>query len=136
MNIIQTGMIIFLFIILCANKSLAVNFNPGNYEVTNWMEIPGTGRVNEEKHVECITEKDLRLEGYKESGCKLLSENVSGNTLRFEFKCNFSGVDGISSDVTYFGDSFKGTLIYKNDNGSTLKVGISGKRIGDCSSVK
>jgi hypothetical protein len=70
MNIFKRRIIVLL-IMLFATKAFAVNFNPGNYEVTNWMEIPGQGRVNEEKHVECITENDLKMGGYKESGCTL-----------------------------------------------------------------
>jgi hypothetical protein len=136
MNKLQKQIIIITLIMLINNTSFAINFNPGNYEVTNWMEIPGQGRMNEERHVECITEKDLKMGGYKESGCTLLSENASGNTIKLEFKCHFSGVDKVSSDITYSGDSFNGTLTYSNDNGSNLNIGIRGKRVSDCNGIK
>ena len=69
---------------------------------------------------------------YRESGCELLSETTNGDTLSWEFKCEYNGMKGASGSITYFGDSFDGTLIYHDDKGEDLKIGLSGKRIGSC----
>ena len=136
MKAIQSIMILFLLIIFGVGESLAISFKEGNYEITNWMEIPAKGRIKEEKKNQCLTENDLGWKMYREAPCKLLSESNSGNTLNWEFKCGDSSIDGISGSITYYEDSFDGTLIYRNSNGSNLTVGIRGERTGDCQRTK
>lgn len=133
MNVVRTIIISLLLIIFSVGEILAIDFKEGNYEITNWMEIPGKGRSKEENQVQCLTENDLGWKMYRETPCKLLSESQSGNTLTWEVKCNEGGIDYISGTITYFGDSFNGTLIYRSAKGSNVKVGIRGKRIGNCS---
>ncbi len=117
------------------SKNPTINFNPGNYEVTNWMELPWRGRSKQEKDVHCLGNSDIGWKMYRESGCELLSEWTSGDTLNWEFKCKYNGMTGASGSITYHGDSFDGTLIYHNDKGN-LKIGLSGKRVGDCNESK
>jgi len=72
---------------------------------------------------------------YRESDCELLSESTQGNTISWEFKCGYNGVDTVSGSITYFGDSFNGVMMYRNDKGN-LKIGLSGNRIGNCAESK
>ena len=136
MKTIQSIMILFFLIIFGVGESLAISFKEGNYEITNWMEIPGKGRGKEEKINQCLTENDLGWKMYREAPCKLVSESTSGNTLNWEFKCDDSSINEISGSITYFGDSFAGTLIYRNFHGGKLTVGIRGERTGDCQRSK
>lgn len=117
-----------------ARNRRAVNFVPGNYEVKNWMEIPGRGRGKYERQVVCLSEHNYKWPNDKDSGCTLVSEDSSGDTIKWESKCNGSyGMTGLSGTITYLGDSFNGFLYYHGAAEKSLKVGVSGARIGDCS---
>lgn len=113
-----------------------INFNPGYYEIANWIEMPGKEAAMNEKHNECLTAGDLSPEKYRESGCSLLSSQRKENTVSWEYKCSFNKIENISGTITYAGDKFKGQLVYKDNAGHRLRIPISGRRIGDCNNVK
>jgi hypothetical protein len=130
MKTVQPLLLTVILMTFAVNDSAAINFNPGNYEIKNWIELPCGGSTWGEKQLQYLTEDDIISKLFSESGCETLSRKIIGDNLIFELKCNFSGIEGISGSLTFMGDSFEGTLLYKNSKGE-MKVGMRGKRIGD-----
>jgi hypothetical protein len=131
MKAIQILLLTFFLTTFAVNDSSAINFKPGNYEIKNWIELPGGGSSKAEEQLQYLTENDIISIWGNESGCETLSRNITGDNLTFELKCNFSGIEGISGNFTFRGDSFEGTLFYKYSKGDEMKIGMRGKRVGD-----
>lgn len=132
MRLAQILLLAFLLSAFTIGASATQNFNPGNYEIMNWIELPDGGSTKIERHIEFLPKEFVSVV-YKIEGCKLLSKKTTGNTLSFESKCDpkiYSGMDRISGSFTFMGDTYEGTFIYKSAQGE-MKVGIRGKRIGD-----
>lgn len=130
MKTVQLLLLTFFLTVFTADDSEAINFNPGNYEIKNWIELPGGGSGWGEKQLQYLTEDDIISKLFSESGCETLSRKIIGDNLTFELKRNFSGIEEISGSLTFMGDSFVGTLLYKNNKGD-MKIGMRGSRIGD-----
>jgi pentatricopeptide repeat protein len=130
MKIARLFLLTFFLTTFAVGESAATNFSPGNYEIRNWIELPGGGSGRAEKQLQYLTEEDIISKLYGDSGCETLSRKIIGDNLSFEYKCNSGGIEGISGSITFRGDSFEGALLYKNGK-SEMKVGVRGKRIGD-----
>lgn len=126
MKTVQLLLLTFLLTVFVVNDAPAINFNPGNYEIKNWIELPG-GSGSGERQLQYLTENDIISKLFSESGCETLSRRIIGDNLTFELKC---GIEVISGSLTFMGDSFEGTLLYKNSKGE-MKVGMRGRRVGD-----
>jgi hypothetical protein len=130
MKIARLFLLTFFLTTFAVSESAAINFSPGNYEIRNWIELPGGGSGRAEKRLQYLAEEDFISKLYGNPGCETLSRKIIGDNLSFEYKCNSGGIEGISGSLTFRGDSFEGTLLYKNSKGE-VKVGVRGKRIGD-----
>jgi hypothetical protein len=130
MKTIKPLLLTFFVIAFAVNDSSAINFNSGNYEIKTWVEIPGGGSALGDRQIQYLTEDDIKSKLFSELGCETLSRKIIGDNLNIELKCNSGKIERMSGSLTFMGDSFEGTLLYKNSDGE-LKVGVRGKRIGD-----
>jgi hypothetical protein len=128
-----------------------VNLRPGNYEfaVTQQMQLPPDvaaklppgfadkmGQPQVSQH--CITDTDpahvsqkmaQMREREQQQGCKLTDESRSGGEYKGTLQCpNRTSM----IDMTYAGDSIKGTVVSTTDKGQKMTINISAHRVGDC----
>lgn len=70
MKTVQLPLLVILFlIVLTVKDSSATNFNPSNYEIKNWLEVPGGGSIWGERRLQYITKDDLFTQlGRKKDG--------------------------------------------------------------------
>ncbi|MBI9090555.1 MAG: DUF3617 family protein [Desulfobacterium sp.] len=126
-------------LLLCSTFSYAFDFNPGTYEITSTVEMPGmpVGSVPPQTIVQCVTAQDPIPETNAESeDCKMKNMKQAGNTVTWELECVLQGQTMASQgEIRYAGDNFKGTVIMEMgpEVGSmTITTVITGKRLGNC----
>lgn len=111
-----------LFAVITVGNAFAINLSPGDYEIINWVESAknGTGRV--QGKVEHIGEHVT----FSQETCKVVSNKVVGDTVKFELACKFQPL--ISGQFTFNGDSFEGkfSYLYKTN---AMTVGMRGTQI-------
>lgn len=124
---------------ICSTFSYALDFNPGTYEITSTVEMPGmpVGSVPAQTIVQCVTAQDPIPETNADSqDCKIKNMKQTGNTVTWEMECVLQGQTMTSQGkIIYAGDNFKGTvmMIMGLEAGSmTITTVIKGKRVGNC----
>jgi hypothetical protein len=115
-----------------------LDFNPGKYEITVRMEMPGIpGGVPPQTMTQCLTDQNPVPDSSPDAqGCKMTDMRTTGNTVTYTIDCNQQGVEAkITGDMTYKGDSFEGTTLTDmgpETGGMTIMTVVKGKRIGKC----
>ncbi len=128
---VSISLAIIPVVLLSVKEAAAVNFKPGNYELTTWTEVQGRAG-KEDRQVQCLSEKDVGPKVYKKPECAVSSEKTEGDKISWDFNCGYSGVSRVSGSITYSGDSFDGSLTYFAGNGREFNNRLTGKRLGDC----
>jgi hypothetical protein len=130
--------ILICAIFLFSAVSWAIDFNPGKYEISSKVEIPGMSvTIPPQTITECMTEQDLVLKNNTPNqNCEIKDVKEVGNTISWKMKCTQEGQTIKSSgQIDYAGNSFKGTIIMnmgtQTGNMTTTTI-IEGKRIGEC----
>jgi hypothetical protein len=127
-----------LIILLSPIYSGAIEFNPGLYEITSEIKMPGMPvAIPPQTMTECLTNED-RVPNMDSvgQGCKIKDMKQTKNTIVWKMECTQEG-HKVESEcrITYHGDTFEGTVKTKmgpetgNMNITTI---ITGKRIGKC----
>jgi hypothetical protein len=115
-----------------------VNMHEGLWEITTKTEMPGMPiQMPARKHRQCLTKNKMEPKTQdQEAGCKLTDRKISGNTLTWVIKCSGENAMQAVGKITYYGDSFKGTITMKASDGEEGEMNIvnrlSGIRIGEC----
>lgn len=130
-NFIFTGVcVVFLF----SMNSFALDFNPGEYQITTKVKMPG---IPAQITTECVSEQDL-IPKSDSSGqdCEIHNMEQKGNVITWEMECNQEGQKMTSQgEMIYSGDSFKGTITVKmgpQAGNMVMTTEITGKRTGSC----
>jgi hypothetical protein len=135
---IVTIILIVCCMMLFAIPSLALDFEPGKYEITSKVEMPGMpGTIPPQTVTQCITEQDpIPNQNPENQECKIVDMNQAGNTITWKMKCDQQGQKITSTgQMTYKGDSFEGTILTNmgpQAGNMTMTTVITGKRISDC----
>lgn len=135
---IVTIILIICCMIFIAAPSLALDFQPGKYEITSKVEMPGMpGTIPPQTITQCITEQDpLPNQNPENQQCKIVDMNQKDNTISWKMECDQQGQKITSTgSMTYKGDSFKGTVLTNmgpQAGNMTMTTAISGKRISNC----
>lgn len=117
----------------------APNVQPGQWETTVTMEMPGMPMAMPPvKTSKCLTKKDLTPDTSQPGqNCKVLKQQFKGNDLEWSVKC--TGQDGgtitMTGKGTYKTDTFTGNLeMDMSHGGQAMKMtaSIASKRIGPC----
>ncbi len=124
---------------LLSTFSHALDFNPGKYEITSTVEMPGmpAGAVPPQTIVQCVTAQDPIPETNADSqDCKIKNMKQTGNTVTWEMECVLQGQTMTSQGkITYAVDNFKGSVIMKmgpEAGNIIITTVITGKRLGNC----
>jgi hypothetical protein len=132
----------FLLSMVCVSfpalTAWALDLNPGKYEVTVKMEMPGMQTaMPAQTMVQCMTEQDpVPRASADAEGCKVTDMNTRGNTVTYTIVCEQQGTKTESTgEVTFSGDTFEGKSTTKMGpaaGGMSVTVRMKGKRIGSC----
>ena len=131
------------FILLFAVMSIAAagsapNMEPGLWEITTKMEMPGMAmNMPPLKHTQCLTEKDLIPQNSQPGdACKITETTVTGNTVTWTVECSGQGGEMKGTGkITYTGSSFSGIIkMAMAPSHMEVTSRISGRRTGDCPS--
>ncbi len=122
-----------------AAQAAEPNFQPGLWEMTIQMEVPGMPmnmKPVTQRH--CVTRKDLVPPTTSPNQrCKMLDRHMQGNTLIWDMSCDQGQATMRGhGEIVYTGDTVKGTVnmtMHGGPNGDMHMVQrLSGRRIGDC----
>ncbi len=123
---------------LFAIPSLALDFQPGKYEITSKVEMPGMpGSIPPQTAIHCLTEQDpVPNQNPEDQNCKILDMQEKDNTITWKMECDQQGQKITSTgSMTYKGDSFEGTILTNmgpQAGNMTMTTVITGQRLADC----
>jgi hypothetical protein len=131
----MTRLLSALYLALPAAALADTMMQPGLWEITTRMEMPGMPKMQPMKVNQCISPAEAaKTESTlpKDNTCQLKNHSVTGNTVRWSVACKQGG-EAMSGDgeMTYKGTSYDGTMRMKA-RGMDMTYRYSGKRIGDC----
>ncbi|MCP3874394.1 MAG: DUF3617 family protein [Desulfobacteraceae bacterium] len=112
-----------------------LDFNPGQYEVTSVVEMPGmpAGAIPPQTIVECMTDEDpIPKKNMETQECEISNIKQTSTTVTWDMECTQEGQKMTSQGkMIYSGDTFDGTIVV-NVSGMAMTTKISGKRLGKC----
>lgn len=132
---------------LCAAASVYAEpqATPGQWEITTKMSMSGAQKMEIPPMTVkiCLKPEDVKDWRKQAMGdrnaqnkdCKILEQNVSGNTVKFKMRCEGKQPTDIAGEVTYQGKAFSGktTINSATQQGPmTIRSDVSAKHIGDC----
>lgn len=122
-------------LVLCSGTvNAAPPMQEGMWEITTQLDMPGMPMqmpAHTSRH--CLTNKDM-VPQQQQPGqqCKMLEQNVSGNTVTWRMECDTpQGKSTMHGRTTYTGNAMQGELRMRQ-GGTEMLQRISGKRVGDC----
>ncbi len=126
-----------LLVSCSASDDGRVNLNPGEWEVTTRMEMPGMPMTMPPFTMrQCLGPEDLlpRQDSSQQEGdCEMTTEKVSGDTVNWKMVCNDpEGKVVTRGSITYQGDTYEGEATVEAPGAPPMKQKMSGKRIGPC----
>lgn len=129
---------VVLSLLLAAGAVWALDFQPGKWQVTSKVEMPGMPAPMPPVTVnQCMTEQEpVPTRSARGQACEILEMNTEGDTVRWKMKCSEAGGESEASGrITYHGDSFEGSILTKVGGPGTdmvVTTRVSGKRLGAC----
>ncbi len=130
------GMMLSMFLLV--STSWALDFVPGQYEITSKVEMPGMpSSLPPQTVIQCMTKQEpVHTENVANQGCKVKNLTTKGDTISWEMECEQQGQKmKTTGQITYSGNTFQGTIktsLGPQAGNMTITTVISGKRIGDC----
>lgn len=112
--------------------------NPGKYEITAQVEMPGMPQaMPPQTATQCLDKKNPVPNANPDShGCKITDMETKGNTITYTMTCNQQGIAVKSTGrMTFSGDTFEGsakTDMGPQTGGMTVTTKLKGRRIGKC----
>ena len=117
-----------------ASASEEINMNPGLWEWTAQMNMPGSGmKIPPQINRRCLTKKDL-VPASKKPGqeCEIKDLKTSNNSVTWSMTCKTpQGQVASTGKMLYQGDTAHGE-IKVDAQGMQMSSKMSGKRLGDC----
>ena len=120
----------------------APNMNPGMWEITMKMDMPGMPAGMPPQVVkQCLTQKDAENpQKFAQGGpgserCQVSNYQLKGNTASWDMACKGSEEMTGSGTMTFGGDSYTGTTRMTMKSGGqthNMTMQYSGKRLGEC----
>ena len=121
-----------------ATTVLALDFQPGKWQITSKVEMPGMPVSMPPMTVtQCMTDQEpVPAKSAQGQACEVSEMNSDGNTVIWKMKCSdpAGGSEG-SGHITYDGDTFSGSIETKvggPGSGMVVTTQVSGKRLGNC----
>ena len=140
------GMVLMIaFVLVLATLAVAggPNMNPGKWEITTKVEMPGMPmKMPPITTTRCMTKDDLIFKQAPQPGmpqnannpCKITNSEIKGDTVIWDMVCEGDNKMVTHGEITYHGDTMEGFIKMtgqgKQRPPMTLK--LSGKRVGPC----
>ncbi|MBW1660055.1 MAG: DUF3617 family protein [Deltaproteobacteria bacterium] len=139
--------IVLLVVFMMATMAIAggPNMNPGKWEITTKVEMPGMPmKMPPITTTQCLTKDSYILKeppkpgaaGEMKSPCKVTNSQVKGDTVIWDMVCE--GQEGMTyhGELTYHGDTMEGfiKMVPKSQGEGNVPVTLrmKGKRVGPC----
>ena len=133
---IRVVALVVFFLLSAAGAVLALDFQPGKWQVTSKVEMPGMPAPMPPVTVnQCMTEQEpVPVKSADGQACEILEMKTEGNTVTWKMKCSDPGGGSEGSGrITYRGDSFEGSILTKA--GCRTKSVLSGSACTRASST-
>ena len=133
----KTGILFALILLFVAGTaySAGVDMKEGDWEISSetsmtmgGMSMPSMAN----KSTYCLTREDLVPKTEKDKDCKMVKQNVVGNTVSWRMECKKAEGEG---EITYRGSTYKGNFRMKMmEDGQTMTMNmkLAGKYLGPC----
>ena len=141
-NVARNTVGLFALFLLCVAgtaHSAGVDMREGEWETSSEttmtmgaMSMPPMAG----KTTYCLTREDLVPKSEKDKECKMLKQDVVGNTVSWHMACGKSDGEG---EITYQGTTYKGTFKLNSvEDGQTMTMNtkLAGKYLGPCPKVR
>jgi hypothetical protein len=118
------------------------NIQPGNWEITSSMEMPGMPMPPARPMTHCIKPDEIKdnqsfadsMQARNKGKCKISDVKFESDKLSYSFACD-SGASG-TSEIVFGGTTYEGTTrmtVPGRGNGPmTMTNHFKAKRVGDC----
>lgn len=135
-----TAIVCVFIVCLCAGAAAAEpDMREGKWEITTKVEMSGMpGGIPAQTMTQCITKKNM-VPGPEQTNpnCKMVSSNVSGNTVSWSMTCKEKdGTMESKGQITYKSDKFTGAMTslmtQKGEQPVKMTAQMTGRRIGEC----
>lgn len=123
---------------LIAIPSWALDFEPGRYEITSKIDMPGMPvAMPPQTTIQCMTDQDPVPDSNPENpDCKITDMKQTKNTVSWKIECIQEGQKITSTGrMTYKKDAFEGTVqtnLGPNSGNMNMTTVITGKRLSKC----
>ncbi|NNF98210.1 MAG: DUF3617 family protein [Desulfobacteraceae bacterium] len=124
-------------VFLLTLSALGLDFNPGKYEITSKVEMPGMPPMAPQTYTECVSDKNpVPIKNAPGQQCEYKDMKTVGSTITWTMTCNQQGMASTSTGkMVYKGDTFEGsmkTVTGPSAGNMTITSVVTGKRVGDC----
>lgn len=129
---------VMLAMLITAIPAWCLDLNPGKYEITVNVDMPGMPQgMPPQTMTQCLDKQNPVPNANPDSqGCTVTDMKTKGNSITYTMTCNQQGMTIKSTGrMTYNGDTFEGdsqTNMGSQAGGMTITTVIKGKRIGTC----
>lgn len=129
---------LILALLLTALPAWSLDMNPGKYEITAQVEMPGMPqKMPPQTTTQCLDEQNPVPDANPDSqGCTVTDMTTNGNTITYTMTCDQQGmVIKSTGRLTFKGDVFEGstqTDMGPQAGGMKITTTVKGKRIGKC----
>ncbi|KAF0221407.1 MAG: hypothetical protein FD174_545 [Geobacteraceae bacterium] len=122
-----------LLMLANVNDSLAVDFQPGEYQVESSLPAYAMGQSKQVIDKRCMQINRIGWKVLSKPECELISSTEKDNKLTYEVKCSGGeiGNQKLRIELTVYKDHFDGDIWLSEKD----KVVLSGKRVDSCSAV-
>ncbi|HEX7954208.1 MAG TPA: DUF3617 family protein [Burkholderiales bacterium] len=120
-----------LAVLCCAATAAFAQGSDELWEMTMKMEMAGMPAMPAQTNQVCKKKGDREPVRDKNSDCKIVDSKQSGNRSTWKAVCTKPDAMTMVGDVTYSGDSFKGTIKVTGGD-MDMTQNIAGKKIGSC----
>ncbi len=118
------------------------DMNPGKWEITSTIEMPGMPmKLPPMTNTQCLTKDDFIVRKPTQPGmekmlspCKVTKSEVKGDTVIWDMVCEGQEKMTYHGEITYHGDTMEGFIkITSSKEGQPpMTMKMKGKRIGPC----
>jgi hypothetical protein len=132
----QLRSILILFFTAISIVHADINMQPGLWEQTTRVEMPGMS-MPETKTTYCLKKEDLVPKNTGQPGCKVTNVRQSGNVVTWETICEQGSTRSSGQGkVTYSGTTSKGVMNFTVEDSSMppmkMRYTFSSRRVGEC----
>lgn len=127
-------LLIVMSVLLSGNCVAAPVMKEGLWEITSKMEMPGMPmQMPAQSYKHCMTTDNMVPQQQSPNqDCKMISNNVRGNTVTWKMECKTpQGPTIMDGKVTYNNDSMNGVIKMKQ-SGMDMTQRMSGRYLGKC----